>query len=378
LYDAPTTGYSGTMPIRLAISADGHVSEPADLWSANLPRALRDRGPRVEVRDGWIALLVEGRLVRKLAQAPAGLAEGSVASLAGWGENDPAARLAALAGDGVFGEVLYPTVAFFTAYSIEDRSLQVAVCEAYNDWITTAFADARFAPVALLPASQPAACARELERLAPRGVRAGLLPAHSDGLPYNQPAWEPLWETAAGLGTSLSFHAGSGRSQTPVRGDGGAVTNYVITLSGPIETASLLCAAGILERHPELRVVMVECGAGWLAWALEAMDDAYREHHMFVRPKLAELPSAYFRRQGAVTFQRDPVGIANRTHTGDRCLLWGSDYPHPEGTFPRSREVLDEQLRNVPQDAVDRITWRNAAELYGIATPDGFSRQPRA
>ena len=123
------------------------------------------------------------------------------------------------------------------------------------------------------------------------------------------------------------------------------------------------------ERHAGLRVVLVECGAGWLAWALEAMDDAYREHHMFVRPKLAEPPSFYFRRQGAVTFQRDPVGIANRAFTGDRCLLWGSDYPHPEGTYPRSREILAEQLLGVPQESIDRITWRNAAELYGLPEP---------
>jgi predicted TIM-barrel fold metal-dependent hydrolase len=171
---------------------------------------------------------------------------------------------------------------------------------------------------------------------------------------------------------SLSFHTGSGRTQTPVRGDGGAVTNYVVTLSSSLESATLLCAAGILERHPKLRVVMVECGSGWLAWALDAMDEAYREHQMFVRPKLAERPSAYFRRQGAVTFQRDPVGVANRVYTGDRCLMWGSDYPHPEGTFPNSRAILDEQFAGVAQDEIDRMTWRNAVDLYGIATPPGF------
>ncbi len=359
--------------IRLAISADGHVSEPADLWSANLPATLRDRGPRVEVREGKISMVVENKVIRKLVEAPPDMAEGTVTSIEGWGENDPAARLEALAGDGVFGEVLYPTVAFFTAYSIEDRPLQAAVCEIYNDWLVSTFADPRYAAVAMLPAAQPEVCGKELERLAPRGLRAAMLPAHSDALPYNQPDWEVLWEKAAGLGVSLSFHVGSGRHQAPVRGPGGAVTNYVVTLTGAIETATLLCATGILERHPELRVMMVECGSGWLAWALDAMDEAYREHQMFVRPKLAELPSFYFRRQGGVTFQHDAVGIANRVKTGDRCLLWGSDYPHPEGTYPKSREILDEQFEGVPQESIDAITWRNTVELYGIATPDGFS-----
>ena len=92
------------------------------------------------------------------------------------------------------------------------------------------------------------------------------------------------------------------------------------------------------------------------------------------RPKLGELPSAYFRRQGFVTFQRDPVGIANVEQTGSRCLLWGSDYPHPEGTFPDSRKILEEQFRDVPQEITDRIVFANAAELYAIALPDAEAR----
>ena len=359
--------------IRLAISADGHINEPGDLWSRQLSPSLVDAGPRVEVRDGKIAMVVEGRVIRRLAPAPPDMPEGSISNLGKWGENDSTSRLAALARDGVSGEVLYPTVTFFTVYSIESHELQRAVCEIYNDWIADVFDDPHFAPVAVLPSAQPDACVKEVERVAAKGIRVALLPAHSDDLPYNRSEWEPLWEVAAGLGTSLSFHAGTGRHQAPIRGPGGAVANYVITCSGPIETASVLCASGILERHPKLQVVLVECGAGWLAWALDAMDVAYREHQMFVKPKLAELPSHYFRRQGGVTFQRDRVGIDNRVHTGDRCLMWGSDYPHPEGTYPKSREILEEEFKGVPQESTDDLTWRNAARLYGLATPEGFA-----
>ena len=227
----------------------------------------------------------------------------------------------------------------------------MATCEVYNDWAADGLAgSARTLPVGLLPVRDVAAAVRELERLRGLDLRAALLPTHTDFKPYNDPSYEPLWEAAAGLGVPLSFHAGTGRSQTPARGPGAAVVNYVVTVSGPMETVAYLCGAGILERHPELRVVMVECGAGWLAWTLEAMDDAYREHQQFVRPKLRELPSEYFRRQGAVTFQRDPVGLANVERTGARCLMWGSDYPHPEGTFPDSREILERQFEGLPQE----------------------------
>lgn len=359
--------------VRLTLSADGHINEPGDLWSLNLPRAMVDAGPRVQVRDGKIAMVVEGRVIRRLAPAPETMKEGEIANLGSWSENDASSRLEALERDGVRGEVLYPTVTFFTAYSIEDKELQRAVCEVYNDWLAETFADPHFAAVAVLPASNPEGCVAELRRLEGKGVNAALLPAHSDDLPYNSDAWEPLWEAAAAMGVSLSFHAGSGRHQAPIRGAGGAVANYVITCSGPIETASVLCASGILERHPKLRTILVECGAGWLAWALDAMDDAYREHEMFVSPKLEELPSFYFRRQGGVTFQRDRTGIANRNLTGNDCLMWGSDYPHPEGTYPHSQEILKRDFEGVSQEDIDALTWKNAASLYGLALPDGFA-----
>jgi predicted TIM-barrel fold metal-dependent hydrolase len=196
------------------------------------------------------------------------------------------------------------------------------------------------------------------------------MPTHIDVRPYNDPAYEPVWSAAEALRMPLTFHAGTGRSQTPAHGAGGAVINYVVTVGAPMETVAYLCGAGILERHPNLRVVMVECGSGWLAWAMHAMDDAYREHHEWVRPKLKLLPSEYFRRQGAVTFQYDPVGLANIPFTGERCLMWGSDYPHPEGTWPNSRKILDRQMAGVDEATIRKVVRDNAAELYRFTPPD--------
>jgi predicted TIM-barrel fold metal-dependent hydrolase len=356
----------------ILISADGHVTEPGDLWARALPAGLRGRGPRIEARDGRVCFVVEDRVVRKLpvpAQPEWRAAAGGRVEF-GWGASEVAERLAVLDRDGVWAEVLYPNVAFFCAFAIEDAALQVATCEVYNDWVAERFGAApRFAPVGLLPVRDVPACVRLLGGFAARGLRAGLLPCHHDSRPYNDPAYEPLWEAAAAHRIPLSFHAGTGRSQTPAHGPGAAVVNYVVTVSGPMETVAMLCAAGVLGRHPGLRVAMIECGAGWLAWTLDAMDDAYREHAAFVRPRLSELPSAFYRRQGAVTFQRDPVGVANASRTGAGCLMWGSDYPHPEGTFPESRRIVAEQLVGVSAECAERIAWRNAAEWYGLAPP---------
>ena len=361
--------------IRLAISADCHVTEPHDLWTANLPPGQREQGPRLEWRDGRGCFVAEGRVVRKLPPLPGGepRRDPSTGVPRFWSADDPTTRTRALELDGVWAEVLYPNVAFFCTYAIEDPALQAGTCRVYNDWLAETFAhNDRLVPIGMLPILDLAASVAELERLRGLGLRGALLPTHADFRPYNDRAYEPLWETAAGLGVPLSFHAGTGRSQTPAHGPGAAVVNYVSTVSSPMETVAYLCAAGVLERHPRLRVGMVECGAGWLAWTLDAMDDAYREHQAWVRPKLADLPSESFRRQGFVTFQRDPVGLANVERTGTSCLLWGSDHPHPEGTFPESRRILEEQFDGIAQETTDRIVYRNAAELYAIPLPEGF------
>ena len=357
---------------RLLISADSHVQEPLDLWTTHLPVHLRAAGPRVEARGDARCILVEDTVVRRLPSRSSTTGEDRAATAFTRGASDPDARLHDLDADGVWGDVIYPNLAFFCCFHIRGTALQVAVARLYNDWVADQFIGAsdRFAPIALLPILDLDASLAELERVRRRGFRGVLLPAHSDLRPYNDPVYERLWASAADLAMPLTFHAGTGRSQTPAHGPGGAVVNYVVTVGGPMETVAYLCGAGVLARHPALRVVMVECGSGWLAWVLHAMDDAYREHHMFVRPKLDALPSEYFRRQGHVTFQHDPVGLANIPFTGDACLMWGSDYPHPEGTWPRSREILDRQLAGVPEEAIDRIVRTNAARLYHFRTPD--------
>ncbi len=372
---------------RMLVSADSHVMEPYDLWTRHLPAAIRAHGPRIEARGGANCLMVEDTVVRRLdtlqtadpvertsdadaLHAPDGSERAKTFSM---GASDPDNRLKDLDADGVWGEVIYPNLGFFCCYRIESAELQVATARVYNDWVADRFIGSsdRFAPVALIPVNDIDAGVAELERVAERGFRAALLPAHVDARPYNDPAYDRLWSAAAALKMPLTFHAGTGRTQTPAHGAGGAIVNYVVVVGAPMETVAYLCGAGVLERHPDLRVVMVECGSGWLAWALHAMDDAFREHQRWVRPKLKMLPSEYFRRQGAVTFQHDPVGIANLPFTGARCLMWGSDYPHPEGTWPNSRTVLERQLKGLAEDTIRKIVCDNAAELYGFHVPRG-------
>ena len=144
----------------------------------------------------------------------------------------------------------------------------------------------------------------------------------------------------------LTFHSGTGHEPRIVRGPGGAVINYLLgaQLDGPM-VLLMLAAGGALDRFPDLRVVTVETGAAWLGWIMTQADTIYEDHSMFARPKLSMKPSELIRRQCHATFMYDPVAINNRHITGVETLMWGNDYPHPEGTWPISQEVAASSSR---------------------------------
>ena len=125
-----------------------------------------------------------------------------------------------------------------------------------------------------------------------------------------------------------------------------------------------LTGGGVLERHPDLRFVVTEAECGWLAWALQAMDQMQRRRHLY-RKDLPLKASEYFLRQGYVTITDDAVALNNIDFTGSDCLLWGNDYPHDEGTWPESHASID-AIRNRLGDAADKVLYGNAAELYGF------------
>ena len=129
----------------------------------------------------------------------------------------------------------------------------------------------------------------------------------------------------------MSFHVGTGANPVTERGAGGAVINYVEVGLGAQRTLAYLAASGVLERFPELHVVMVECGAGWLSWLLERMDEAFEEHDQWVKPKLAEPPSFYVRRQGHVTFGNDAAGRRQPRLHRRRAAAVGVRLPAPRG-----------------------------------------------
>jgi len=114
-----------------------------------------------------------------------------------------------------------------------------------------------------------------------------------------------------------------------------------------------------------LRFAAVECGIGWVPWALGAMDEAYRKHHLWAYPKLKKLPSEYFREHGAATFQEDPAGLdlAVKYNLIDN-FMWANDYPHAEGTWPHSAEAIEREMQEFTETQRAKVLGLNAAKMF--------------
>jgi predicted TIM-barrel fold metal-dependent hydrolase len=178
--------------------------------------------------------------------------------------------------------------------------------------------------------------------------------------------YDPMWAAIQDADLPITFHVSTGRDPRAARKDGGAVINYVShSLVPTIEPVAHLCASGVLERFPRIRFGAIESGIGWVAWALEAMDEAYVKHHMWAFPKMKKKPSEFFHSNGFASFQEDPVGLdlAVKYNLVDN-FLWANDYPHHEGSWPHSAQAIERQMKDLNDDQRAKILGLNAARLW--------------
>ena len=218
----------------------------------------------------------------------------------------------------------------------------------------------------------------EVQRLARLGFKCLTLPCkpiwggHDSGhVNYNLPHFDPLWAVIQDANLPITFHVSTGRDPRAARGNGGAVVNYVShSLSPTIEPVANLCASGVLERFPRIRFATIEAGIGWVPWLLDAMDEAYKKHHFWVRPKLKNLPSDYYRAHGFSSFQEDKPGLdLAESHKLDGNFMWANDYPHHEGTWPHSAEAIERTMGQLSDKARANILGLNCARFLGIDVP---------
>ncbi len=367
------------------VSADGHVQEPGDLWQRRIERKYRHRLPgRKTGADGKEYQTTEGfRPVRLRATNFEG--EDALRNRSG---RTPEERIADLARDGVDAEVLFPNKGL-TIWATPDAEFSQAMCRVYNDWAWETFGacNDRLSPMACIAPADMEGAMAETERCAALGFRGLSLPCkpvwgapdHTQ-LNYNLPEFDPLWAVIQETGLPMTFHVSTGRDPRTARGNGGAVINYAVhSLAPTMEPLANLCASGVPARFPGLRFGSVEAGIGWVAWALQAMDEAYLKHHMWVRPKLEMLPSDYFRKHGFATFQEDKAGLdIAREHQLVDNFMWANDFPHHEGTWPHSAQAIERTMGQLSDSERAKILGLNAARVFGFDIPERYRSQPDA
>lgn len=358
------------------ISADSHVDED-DNFKQRVPEQYRHRLPHKEVINGGDYFIVEGRKPRRSDLAAARINEDDLNR--GFrqdpsGGRDIAHRLADQERDNVGAEVIYCN-SLLGLMASPDVEFQLGAARAYNDWAFDLFGSRpdRFAPAAILPTLNVPKAVDEVHRLAKMGFRVVSAPIGIKGQPYSLPVYEPLWSALEETGIVFSLHFITGTQDHLPEGAGeetrGGILSYMINaMAEGIQPTAFLLSSGVPMRHPDLNFVIVECGAGWLAWTLYALDEQYERKHMWITPSLDMKPSEYFKRQGHVTFGDDPVALTTLGFTGDEALVWGSDYPHDEGTFPHSEEVINRIFQEHPEETKRKIVYENAAQLYGFPT----------
>lgn len=362
------------------ISAESYVAEPADLWQQRLSGRFADRAPRIEAGPNGDQLLIEGAPARPLAW------HGPLAELPRVGVKpraeaayryadeprpegcDASARLRYQDALGLAGEVLYPRLGLFIATS-PDPQFQQAACGIYNDWLAEflAASPGRLKGMALMPAKcDIEVLTAEARKAAAAGFSGVVLPARHAMLPYNAAEWDPFWAALQETGLVCAAHLGAEEGAVATAAGPGAAG--IVLCTGKYELNEFLQMAiwsGAAMRYPRLKFGLIGSGVGWLATQLTLMDHWWNDHKGWLRPRLEQQPSAYWRRQFFATFLDDGPGLATREIIGVENLAWGSGQGAPGGT-DKPREQIARTLGTLPGAEVDRIVHSNAAALHGF------------
>jgi len=363
------------------VDADGHVLEPWHAW-----RGLRDEHrPRVETDEHGLDHVIVGDqevfLARLGQMASPGTDVGEpvgpvpLEAAARPGAFDPVARLADMDAEGIDEVVLYPTIGL-GFWAVADPAGAVALARAYNDWLAEycSAAPDRLHGAAMVPFQDPAAAVAELRRACDElgFVSAFVRPNPCQGRTLVDPANEAFFEAAESLGVAVAVHEGFQNAVPPLGADRTPTNVLVLHACSHTLEQMLACAQliglGVLERHPALKVVFLEAGGGWAPYWLERLDHQVPSYHRYA-PKMSLLPSEYFARQCWVSYEIDePTLAVLAPFTGVERIVWGSDYPHADSTFPGATAELVEALAPLPPESRRRIYAENARALYGLGS----------
>ena len=373
------------------ISGDSHIDMtwmPGNVFVENSPAKYRDTVPRVvdsEAGPHWFAegkdLGVYGGLGFGFTKPDRGQSKHiDMMYDAGFYEGGPhpttpGLRLKDMAIDGIDAEVIYGILG--VGLRFEDAEMTRVVYEIYNTWAAD-FCDStpgRFAALACIPNNNPQVAATELRRAASLGLKGADFAVATAVKPIWHRDWDVLWQAASECNMPISFHTTGPNVREP--NDAQMEKEYdmeyrmtkisLFQMAGAEYLASIIFS-GACGRFPGLKFVLGECGVTWLPHVLNRMDEEYEDRLGNLRMNMPNKPSEYWSRQGYTTYQHE-IGLPEfLPMVGVDNVVWGSDYPHPDGIWPESQKWIEEDLAGLPSETQRKITRDNTGKLYGFLT----------
>jgi predicted TIM-barrel fold metal-dependent hydrolase len=372
------------------IDADTHLSEWDDLWTARAPARYRDRVPQRKMHDGKLCWVIDGdKFLFYGAPCSSIRKDGSKSNdfeFLDWrmedvhaGAYDGKARLEYMNANGIWAQIVYPNVLGFSGHKAAsvDPELRLISVRIFNDAMAemqSASGD-RIFPMALLPwwdVKESVAEAKRCHAMGLRGVNISSDP-QVHGLPdLGDVHWNPLWETCIAHDLPVNFHVGAsddsaswtGAGCWPSHGSGGqlAYGSAMLFISNMRVIANIILSR-FLERFPELKIVSVESGVGWLPFALEVLEYEMNECEI----KYTVPPRELFRRQiyACTWFERRHL-VENARILGVDNVMFETDYPHPTCLYPGALEYVAEAAAQFTREERAKIFSGNAARVYNI------------
>jgi predicted TIM-barrel fold metal-dependent hydrolase len=381
----------------LVIDADSHWTEPHDLFTRVAPARVRDRVPRVEEVEGIPTWVFDGHVLGQATAAAVigrdGRKESADIGLNQWsiddihvGAYDPKVRLEVLDECGIDAQIIFPSTIGLGGQDlgmVEDQDLCRLVIELYNDQMAEIQAESndRLLPMPLMPAWDIDTCIAEAKRVAALGARGVNMTSDPQDLgapDLGDRAWDPFWETCTEHQLPVHFHIGASVTAMTFYGkypwDSHAMDTKLaicgsLLFIGNARVVTNLILSGMFDRHPDLKMVSVESGVGWVPFILETLDYEMSENAPTELAKLEKMPSEYFRSNLYATFWFEN----NRNKlpdlidaVGEDSILFETDFPHPTCLYPNPLASVEAKMATLAPEVRKKIYGENARKLYRL------------
>ncbi len=379
----------------LVVSSDGHAGPQPEVYRDYLDPQYR------EVFD--LALPIQLEMTERMErfflidEINADWREGRAHELSGAWDHDE--RIRVIDADGICAEVLFPdgvternAPPFGAGFSMPtegvDGDLQWAGSRAHNRWMAefVQMAPERRIGLACVPALWDVdRSVEEIRWARENGLRGIILPVTwGRHAPYHHRKYDPMWRACEELRMPVHFHSGpspmedyfgslSLEAEDETADRPGAVGAYISEVCFfCVRPVTFMIWGGVFERFPDLRVAITEGTTVWVPEYLRLLDQRYDVTHYAqklgdYRSHMSMKPSEYFHRNVALGASCMPRREAELRHeTGIDSIMWGSDFPHPEGTWPYTRKQMTDTFTALPDDEIVAMLGGNAVRFYGL------------